>query len=121
MWLAGTRPVLCAVVAIEGNRGRGARRWPQTRAPGHPVQACDPGRVVLDAWSWTRRPWTRSPDAWPQALFPGKRDYTVLAPLRSRSGDNRFLGLQTGIAVTARGTGGQIPARPGRLSRPATW
>ena len=97
MWLAGTWPVLCAVVATEGNRGRGARRWPQTSAPGHPAQARDPGRVALDAW-----PWTRSPDAWPQALFPGKRDYTVLAPLRSRSGDNRFLGLQTGIAVIAR-------------------
>src|SRR5690349_15996409 len=64
--------------------------------------------VIPGAWSWTR-----SPDAWPQALFPGKRDYTVLAPLRPRSGDNRFLGLQTGIAVTARGTGGQTPARQG--------
>ena len=62
MWLAGTRQVLCAVVAIEGNRGRSARPWPQARGP---------GRVAL------------SP-------VPGKRDYTVQAPLRSRSGDNRF-------------------------------
>jgi hypothetical protein len=84
MWLAGTRQVLCAVVAIEGNRGRAARRWPQTRAPGHPAQARDPGRVALDA----------QPGRVAPGLFPGKRDYTVLAPLRSRSGDNRFLGLR---------------------------
>ena len=93
MWLAGTRQVLCAAVAIEGNRGRAARRWPQTRAPGHPAQtrapghpaqARDPGRVALDA----------QPGRVAPGPFPGKRDYTVLAPLRSRSGDNRFLGLR---------------------------
>src|SRR5262249_9153285 len=53
------------------------------------------------------RPQTPAP-----APGPGKRDYTVLAPLRSRSGDNRFRS-PTGIAVTARGTGGRISARPG--------
>ena len=125
MWLAGTRPVLCAVVAIEGNRGRGARRWPHTSAPGHPAQARDPGRVVLDAWSWTRGPGraarTRSPDAWPQAL--SQESATTLSWHRCGRGPatTGFQGLQTGIAVTARGTGGQIPARPGQLSRPATW
>jgi hypothetical protein len=111
MWLAGTWQVLCAVVAIEGNSGRAARRWRQTRAPGPPARARNPGRVALDA----------QPGRVAPGLFPGKRDYTVLAPLRSRSGGNRFLGLRQASPLPRAARVAGYPALPGRLSRPATW